>query len=111
MEEGLIGLHESHHLADSCKSCARTDFSMQPSLFAASETRMEILIAIELIVGAILVLVFWYKSPELILSRRLSHRVLDLYDDEENDDAMRPPSSVRSHSSLKVSLSLKDRRP
>ena len=48
---------------------------------------MEILIAVELIVGTLIVVGFWYKNPELILSRRLSPRLLDLYDDEENDDA------------------------
>ena len=81
MEEGLIGPHESPHPADSCKSCAKTDFSMQPALVAALETRMGIVIAIELIAGAVFVLVFWYRNPELILSRRLSHRLLDSYDD------------------------------
>jgi hypothetical protein len=44
---------------------------------------MEIVIAIELIAGAVFVLAFWYRNPELILSRRLSHRLLDPYDDEE----------------------------
>jgi hypothetical protein len=67
---------------------------MQPALVAALETRMEILIAIELIAGAVFVLVFWYRNPELILSRRLSHRLLDSYDDEENDDAKAHPSNV-----------------
>ena len=55
---------------------------------------MESLIAIELIVGAVFVVGFWYKNPELILSRRLSHQLLDLYDDEENDDARVHPSNV-----------------
>jgi hypothetical protein len=45
--------------------------------------RMEIVIAIELIVGAIFVVGFWFKNPELILSRRLSQQLLDLYHDEE----------------------------
>jgi hypothetical protein len=45
---------------------------------------MEILIAIELIVGAVFVVGSWYKNPELILSRRSSHRLLDPYHDEEN---------------------------
>jgi hypothetical protein len=47
---------------------------------------MEIVIAIELVVGAVLVLVFWYRNPDLILSRRISP-LLGPYDDEENDDA------------------------
>jgi hypothetical protein len=67
---------------------------MQPTLVAALETRMEILIAVELIAGAVFVLVFWYRNPELILSRRLSHRLLDSYDDEEKDDAKAHPSKV-----------------
>jgi hypothetical protein len=57
--------------------------------------RMEIVIAIELIAGAVFVVGFWYKNPELILSRRLSHRVMDSYDDEENDDARVNPSVIR----------------
>src|ERR1700732_5549553 len=77
MEEGLVGPHESPHPADSCKSGAKTDFSAQPALVGALETRMEIVIAIELIAGAVFVLVFWRRNPELILSRRLSHRLLD----------------------------------
>jgi hypothetical protein len=48
---------------------------------------MEIVIAIELIVGAVFVVGFWFKNPELKLSRRLSQQVLDPYDDEDNDDA------------------------
>ncbi|HTD75499.1 MAG TPA: hypothetical protein VK652_18365 [Steroidobacteraceae bacterium] len=48
---------------------------------------MEIAIAIELIAGSVFVLVFWCRNPELILSRRLSQRLLDPYGDEENDDA------------------------
>ena len=59
---------------------------------------MEIVIAIELIAGAVLVLVFWYKSPELILSRRLNHPLLDSYDDKENDEAKVHPSKLRSFS-------------
>jgi hypothetical protein len=47
------------------------------------EMRMEIVIAIELIVGAAFVVGFWYKNPELILSRRLSRQLLDAYDDDE----------------------------
>jgi hypothetical protein len=62
---------------------------MQPALVAALETRMEFVIAIELIAGAVFVLVFWRRNPELILSRRLSQRLLDPYDDEENDDDTR----------------------
>jgi hypothetical protein len=56
---------------------------MQPTLVTDSEARMEIVIAIELIAGAVFVLVFWYRNPELILSRRLSQQLLDPYDDEE----------------------------
>jgi hypothetical protein len=56
MEEGLVAPHESPHPTASCKSCAKTDFSMQPALVAALETHMEILI--ELIAGAVFVLVF-----------------------------------------------------
>jgi hypothetical protein len=56
---------------------------MQLALVAALETPMEIVIAIELIVGAIFVVGFWFKNPELILSRRLSQQLLDLYDNEE----------------------------
>jgi hypothetical protein len=44
---------------------------------------MEIVIAIELIAGAVFVLVFWCRNPELILSRYLSQRLLNPYDDEE----------------------------
>jgi hypothetical protein len=48
---------------------------------------MEIVIALELIVGAVFVVGFWYRNPELMLSRHLSQPLLDPYDDEENDDA------------------------
>jgi hypothetical protein len=58
------------------------------------EMRMEIVIAIELIVGAVFVVWFWHKNPELMLSRRLSPRLLDPYDDEENDAARVHRSSV-----------------
>ena len=44
---------------------------------------MEIVIAIELIVGAVFVVWFWFKNPELKLSRHLSQQLLGLYDDEE----------------------------
>ena len=67
---------------------------MQPTFIADLETRMEIVIAIELIVGAIFVVGFWFKNPELILSRRLSQQLLDLYDDEENDDWRVHPSNA-----------------
>jgi hypothetical protein len=87
MEDGLVGPHESPHPEDSGKRCAKTDFSVQPALVAALETSMEIAIAIELIAGSVFVLVFWCRNPELILSRRLSQRLLDPYGDEENDDA------------------------
>jgi hypothetical protein len=43
---------------------------------------MEVLIVLELIVGAAFVVWFWYKNPELALSR-FSQRLLDPYDDEE----------------------------
>jgi hypothetical protein len=66
---------------------------MHPAFVAALEVRMEIVIAIELIVGAVFVLVFWYKNPELKLSRSLSQQQLDLYDDKENDDARVHPSN------------------
>jgi len=56
---------------------------------------MEIVIAIELIVGAVFVVGFWFKNPELKLSRRLGQPLLDPYDDEENDDARVHPSKVR----------------
>ena len=48
---------------------------------------MEIVIAIELIAGAVFVVGFWYTNPALVLSRRLNGRLLDAYDDEEKDDA------------------------
>lgn len=44
---------------------------------------MEIVIAIELIAGAVFVVGFWFKNPELKLSRRLSQQLLDLCDDKE----------------------------
>jgi hypothetical protein len=52
---------------------------------------MDIVIATELIVGAVFVVRFWYRNPELMLSRRLSHPPLDPYDDEQNDDASAHP--------------------
>jgi len=55
---------------------------------------MEIVIVIELIAGAAFVVGFWFKSPELKLSRRLGQQLLDSYDDEENDDARVHPSNV-----------------
>jgi hypothetical protein len=67
---------------------------MQPGCVAVLEMQMEILIAIELIVGAVFVVWFWYKNPELVLSR-FSQRLMDPYDDEENVDAMGHPSSFR----------------
>ena len=48
---------------------------------------MEILIAVELIAGAGFVVGFWFKNPELELSRSLGRQLVDPYDDEENDDA------------------------
>jgi hypothetical protein len=59
---------------------------MQPVFVAALETRMEIVIAIELIAGAVFVVGFWYTNPELELSRHLS-RVLEPDDDEEDEGA------------------------
>jgi hypothetical protein len=86
---------------------------MQSTFVADLGTHMEIVIAIELIVGAVFVVGFWFKNPELKLSRRLSQQLLDSYDDEENDDARVHPSNVWrfSHSGLNVSLSFKDTRP
>jgi hypothetical protein len=60
---------------------------MQPTFVADLETRMEIVIAIELIVGAVFVVWFWFKNPELKLSRHSSRQLLDLCDDDENDEA------------------------
>jgi hypothetical protein len=60
---------------------------LQAAFVAALEMHMEIVIAIELIAGAVFVVGFWYTNPELVLSRRLSERLLDAYDDEEKDDA------------------------
>jgi hypothetical protein len=45
---------------------------------------MDLVVAIELIGGAIFVVRFWYKNPELVLSRRLS-QLLDPYDDGFQD--------------------------
>jgi hypothetical protein len=56
--------------------------------------RMEIVIAIELIFGTVFVVGFWYTNPELVLSRRLGQQLLDLYDDEEDDDASMRQSSI-----------------
>jgi hypothetical protein len=66
---------------------------MQFAYFITLEMRMEILIAIELIVGAVVVVWFWYKNPELVLSR-LSQRLMDPYDDDENVDARVHPSHL-----------------
>jgi hypothetical protein len=66
---------------------------MQPTFISDLEARMEIVIAIELIVGAVFVVGFWFTSPELKLSRRLSQQLLDLYDDD-NVDAEVYPSNV-----------------
>jgi hypothetical protein len=59
---------------------------MQAAFVAALETRMEIVIAIELIAGAAFVVGFWYTNPELELSRQLS-RLMEPYDDEEDEVA------------------------
>jgi hypothetical protein len=58
---------------------------MQAALVAVFEMRMEIVIAIELIAGAVFVVWFWYTNPEQVLSRRLSGRMLDAYDDDARD--------------------------
>ena len=60
---------------------------MQAAFIAVLELRMEMLIAIELIAGAVFVVGFWYTNPELVLSRSLSDQQLEAYDDEEKDDA------------------------
>jgi hypothetical protein len=57
---------------------------MQPTFIADLEARMETIIAIELIVGAVFVVGFWFRNPELKLSRRLGQQLLDSYDDEES---------------------------
>jgi hypothetical protein len=74
--------------------------------------RMKIVIAIELIFGAIFVVWFWYQNPVLRLSRGLSHPQLDPCDDEENDDARAHPSNFLQlrHSGLAVFRSVKDPR-
>jgi len=68
--------------ADSYKSSTNAVVNMQSTIVAALETRMEMLVAIELIIGAIFVVRFWYKNPELILSRCSRHGMPELYDDE-----------------------------
>jgi hypothetical protein len=55
---------------------------------------MKIVIAIELIVGAVFVVGFWFKNPELKLSRRFGQQLLDPYDDEESNDGRVHPSNV-----------------
>jgi hypothetical protein len=55
---------------------------VQPAFVADLEMRMEIVIAIELIVGAVFVVGFWFKNPALKLSRRLSQQLQDPYDDD-----------------------------
>jgi hypothetical protein len=73
---------------------------------------MEMVIAIELIVGAVFVVGFWFKNPELKLSRCLSQQLLDSYDDEQDDDASLGTSNVgESHSRFKMSLGFKDPHP
>jgi hypothetical protein len=63
---------------------------MQSTFVVDWEMRMEIVIAIELIVGAVFVVGFWFRNPELKLSRRLSQQLLDSYDDEENGARVHP---------------------
>jgi hypothetical protein len=58
---------------------------MQPGLPRKLEMRMKILIAIELIAGAVFVVWFWYRNPELLLSRFSSEWLLDPFEDEETD--------------------------
>jgi hypothetical protein len=91
---------------------AIADVLVKPALVAALEKRMEIVIAIELIAGAVFILVFWYRNPALLLSRRLSQQLSDLYDDEDNDDARVPPSNLlqRSQSGWADSLNYMDPR-
>lgn len=67
---------------------------MQPAFVNDLEMCMNIVIAIELIVGVVFVVGLWFKDPALRLSRRLSPQLLDPYDDEENDDASMHPSNV-----------------
>ena len=55
---------------------------------------MEIVIAIELIAGAVFVVGFWFKNPELQLSRRFSQQLPDPHDDEKYDDARVRPSNI-----------------
>ena len=55
---------------------------------------MKIVIATELIASADFVVRFWFKNPELKLSRRLDQQLLDSYEGDENDDARIHPSSV-----------------
>jgi hypothetical protein len=59
---------------------------------------MEIIIGLELIAGAVFLVGFWYKNPQLILSRRLKSRLLDPNEDEENDDARVYPSKCPTKS-------------
>jgi len=87
--------------SDSYKIRANTDFTMQTAFFIALEVRMEILIALELIAGAVFVAGFWYKNPDLVLSRHSNQRLLDPYDDEENDDA-RVRSSIFRNGVIRV---------
>jgi hypothetical protein len=69
---------------------------MRSVFVAASEVRMEMIIALELIVGAVFVVWFWYKNPELILSRHSNQRLLDPYGNEENEDARVHPENYRN---------------
>ena len=57
---------------------------------------MEILIALELIVGVVFVARFWYKNPELVLSRHANQRLLDPFDDADSDDARARSSIFRN---------------
>jgi hypothetical protein len=56
---------------------------------------MQILFAMELVVGVIFVIVFGGEDLKRQLSRRSRQRPLDPDDDDGNDDARTPPSSVR----------------
>jgi hypothetical protein len=59
--------------------------------FCRRKSTMEMLIAIELIAGAIFVLIF-IRNLERELSLRSYQRLLDSYDDDGNDAARADPS-------------------
>ena len=82
--------------SDSYKIRTKTGFTIQPAFVVVLEVRMEMLIALELIAGVVFVARFWYKNPELVLSRHSNQRLLDPYDYEENDDARVHSSNFRN---------------